>query len=67
MTARITIASILVALQAVIYVFGTAQHFWPALVCIAYLLATLAVRLLTQPKPPRRTFDAQWMLTSDWT
>ena len=63
MTARITIASILVALQAVIYVFGTAQHLWPALLCVAYLLATLAVRLLTQPKPPRRTFDAQWMLT----
>ena len=63
MTARITIASILVALQAVIYAFGTAHYVWPALLCVAYLLATLAVRLLSQPKPPRRTFDAQWMLT----
>ena len=63
MTARITIASILVALQAVIYAFGTAHHVWPGLLCVAYLLATLAVRLLTQPKPPRSTFDAQWMLT----
>lgn len=63
MTARIFIASILVVLQAVIYAFGTVHYIWPALLCIAYLLATLAVRLLSQPKPPRRTFDVQWMLT----
>ena len=63
MTARITIAAVLVALQAVSFAFGNTQQLWPAVLCTAYLLATVAVRLLTQPKPPRRTFDLQWMLT----
>ena len=63
MTARITIAIVLVALQVFIYMLGTANSGWPMVVSIAYLLATVTVRLLSQPKPPGRTFDAQWMLT----
>ena len=63
MTARITIAVVLVALQAVTLMFGQTFHLWPAVLCVAYLFATVAVRFLTQPKPPRQTFDAQWMLT----
>ena len=63
MTARITIAIVLVALQAFIYALGTANNGWPMALCVAYLLATVTVRLLSQPKPPGRTFDAQWVLT----
>jgi two-component system, NtrC family, sensor histidine kinase PilS len=63
MTARITIASVLLALQTLIYALGNASNVWSIAVCVGYLLATVLIRLLTQPKPPGRTFDAQWMLT----
>ena len=63
MTARITIAAVLVILQAIIYALGTPVSGWTIAVCVAYLLATVMVRLMTQPKPPGRTFDLQWMLT----
>lgn len=63
MTARITIASILVILQGFIHVFGTVNHGWSIAVCVAYLGATMVVRLVARPKPPGTTFDVQWMLT----
>ena len=63
MTARITIAVVLVALQSLIYALGSGSNGWSVAVCVAYLLATVMVRLLTQPKPPGGTFDMQWMLT----
>lgn len=63
MTARIIIASVLVALQAFIYALGNPHYLWPVVLCSTYLLATLVIRQLTQPKPPGRTFDVQWMLT----
>ncbi len=63
MTARVTIASVLVVLQAAIYAMGNVNNGWSIAVCIAYLCATLAVRLLARPKPPGSTFDAQWVST----
>ena len=63
MTARITIAVVLVGLQGLIYALGSSDNSWPMVVCVAYLLATVAVRLRTQPKPTGRTFDVYWMLT----
>ena len=63
MTARITIASVLLLLQAFIYALGNTNNGWPIAVCAAYLCATLLVWLLARPKPPGSTFDAQWMLT----
>jgi two-component system, NtrC family, sensor histidine kinase PilS len=63
MTARITIATILVVLQAFVYVFGTVNNGWSIAVCVAYLGATMMVRLVARPKPPGTTFDAQWALT----
>lgn len=63
MTARIAIASVLVLLQAFIYVFGNTSNLGSIAVCAAYLLATLAVRLWARPRPPSRTFDMQWVLT----
>ena len=63
MTARITIASLLVVLQAFIYALGNVNNGWPIAVCAAYLCATVIVWLMARPKPPGSTFDAQWMLT----
>ena len=63
MTARITIASVLVVLQAFIYALGNVNNGWSIAVCVAYLCATLLVWMMARPKPPGSTFDAQWMLT----
>ncbi len=63
MTARVAIATVLVLLQAIIYALGNNTSRGATAVCIAYLAATLAVRVLARPKPPRRAFDAQWLLT----
>lgn len=63
MTARVTIAAVLVILQAVIFALGNITNGWSIAVCIAYLCATLAVRLWARPRPPGSTFDAQWVLT----
>ena len=63
MSARVTIAGVLVVLQAFIYALGTVDNGWSILICLAYFLATLAVRVWASPKPPRGTFDAQWVST----
>ena len=63
MSARVTIAGVLVVLQAFIYALGTVDNGWSILICLAYFLATLAVRVWASPKPPRSTFDAQWVST----
>ena len=63
MTARITIASVLVVLQAFVYALGNVNNGWSIAVCVAYLCATIVVRLVARPKPPGSTFDAQWVLT----
>ena len=63
MTARITIASVLLLLQVFIYALGNANNGWSIAVCAAYLCATLLVGLLARPKPPGSMFDGQWMLT----
>ena len=63
MSARVAIASVLVVLQASIYALGNVSNSWSISVCIAYLVATLAVRLWARPKPPTSSFDAQWVST----
>ena len=63
MAARVTIAGVLVVLQAFLYALGNVGNGWSIAVCIAYLCATLAVQLLSQPQLPGNTFDAQWVST----
>ena len=63
MTARITIASVLVILQAFIYALGNVNNGWCVGVCAVYLCATIVTRLLARPKPVGSTCDAQWVLT----
>ena len=63
MTARVGIAAVLVVLQAFIYALGNNTTRAAVAVCIGYLFATLAVRVWARPRPPRRAFDLQWLLT----
>jgi len=63
MTARVGIAAVLVVLQAFIYALGSSTNRAAVAVCISYLFATLAVRVWARPRPPRRAFDMQWLLT----
>ena len=63
MTARVTIASVLLVLQGSIYALGQAVTNGMIMLCMAYFAATLVVRIWSQPKPPGSTFDAQWIST----
>ena len=63
MTARIAIASVLASLQIVIFVMGSGSSRVAVLVCSAYMLATMAVRIWGTARPPRSRFDTQWLLT----
>jgi two-component system sensor histidine kinase PilS (NtrC family) len=63
MTARVTIASVLLALQASIYALGQPVQELMVLLCVLYFAATLAVRAWAGPKRPGSTFDTQWLYT----
>ncbi|MEO7159340.1 MAG: ATP-binding protein [Polaromonas sp.] len=63
MSARVAIAGVLVILQVALQALGNAINYWTLAVCIAYLCATLAVQRWARPRPPRSTFDAQWIFT----
>lgn len=63
MTARVTIAVVLLLLQGSIYVLGQAVPGWLIGLCLLYLAATLGVRLLAKPRPPGQSFDPQWVST----
>ena len=57
MTARVAIAGVLIVLQAFIHALGNLGNRWSIAVCIAYLCATLGVRLWASPRPPRSSFE----------
>lgn len=64
MTARVMIAAVLLVLLGGTWLLMHApESHWTALLCAAYLVATVAVRVLGGPRPPGRTFDAQWAST----
>ncbi len=63
MSARVTIAAVLVILQGSIYALGSVPSRWAVVVCIGYLCATLAVLMLARPRPPSSNFDLQWLYT----
>lgn len=63
MAARVTLASVLLALQAFIYAIGQPVGKAMMVLCAAYFVATVIVRLWAQPKPPGSSFDAQWLST----
>ena len=63
MAARVTIAGVLLVLQAAIYALGQPVHSGIIALCLAYFFATIVVRMWARPKPPGSTFDAQWIAT----
>ena len=63
MTARVLIAVVLLLLQSFIYFLGNIADRLSIAVCIGYLFATVAVRMLSKPRPPSNVFGMQWLLT----
>lgn len=63
MTARVTLGLVLVLLQSVFYALSSIHDTLPLLICIAYFVAALVVRLAVRPRPMGKTFDAQWFGT----
>lgn len=63
MTARVGVAFILLVLLGAQMALGLvpAVGAWTVALCGAYLLASLAARLLTRPISPGPTFDPQWV------
>lgn len=63
MTARVMIAILLLTMQGFIFGLGQSANAWLIALCVAYLGATLAVRIFALPKPPGGPFDPQWVST----
>lgn len=63
MTARVTLGLVLLALQSTLLVLAQASSMLLVLVCGAYLAATLATRLLGQPRRLGPTLGLQWVAT----
>lgn len=64
MTARVMIALVLLTLLSSLYAIGpSAINDRLLILCAAYLVATLAVRMFGKPRPPGQTFDLQWIVT----
>ena len=63
MTARLTLAVVLLALQSTLYVLAQSHDKFLILVCGAYLVATLGTRALGRPRRLGRTFDPLWVST----
>lgn len=63
--ARVAIAAVLLVLVAALSTIGPQMPInrWLIGLCVVYLLAALAVRLLTRPLPPGQDFDPQWVYT----
>lgn len=63
MAARILIAGVLLLLLLYLRVMGQPPHGLALLVCIAYLVLTVWVRVLGRPVMPGARFDPQWLAT----
>ena len=66
MTARVTIALVLLVLLSTLYMLIGSVHGisdWLIGLAGSYLVATLAVRLFARPQPPGSAFDPQWVST----
>jgi two-component system sensor histidine kinase PilS (NtrC family) len=50
MTARVTLGIVFVLLQSGIFLLSSVQRSTPLLICVAYLIAALIVRLTAQPQ-----------------
>jgi two-component system, NtrC family, sensor histidine kinase PilS len=63
MTARATLGLVLAIFQAGILALTPQSSRAPLVICLAYFVAALAVRLNERPQQLQSTFDAQWLRT----
>lgn len=63
MTARLMVAALLLVLHALGMYFRGSLSVELLALCTAYLLVTLATRLLLAPVPPGRRFEPYWLFT----
>ncbi len=65
MSARVAIAVVLTLLLTTLFALVPVLNVnrWLIGLCLAYLAATLAVRVFAQPAAPGHTFDPQWVST----
>ncbi len=63
MTARVTLGATLVLVQGGIFFLSPAHGGASLLICLAYLVAALVVRIKTRPQQLGNTFDALWLRT----
>lgn len=63
MTARVMIAFALLLLLGSMYQLNSIGKPWLLLLCVAYLLQTLLLRLLARPRSAGTTYDTQWLWT----
>ena len=63
MTARLTLALVLLTLQSTLYVLGQSHDRLLILVCGVYLIATMGTRSLGKPRRLGHTFDPLWAST----
>lgn len=63
MTARATLGLVLTIFQGGILVLTPQLSGTPLVICVAYFMAALTVRLTGRPQLLRQTFDAQWLRT----
>lgn len=61
MTARVMLGLVLLLLQATLYTLGQAPNAWLVLLCGAYFIATLMVRVAPRPRRMGHTFDQSWL------
>lgn len=63
MTARATLGGVLVLLQVSLLGLATAPSLTPLVICAAYLMATLAERVMSAPKQSGLRFNGTWLRT----
>lgn len=63
MTARATLGGVLVVLQASLLGLASAPSLTPLLICLAYMVATLAERMMSAPKQLGLRFKGAWLRT----
>jgi two-component system, NtrC family, sensor histidine kinase PilS len=61
MTARFSIALVLLALQIVVFALSPSHNRWLIVICSVYAAATLAVRVFFKQRQLGRTFDPRWL------
>jgi two-component system sensor histidine kinase PilS (NtrC family) len=63
MTGRVALGLTFTLLHAGIYLMSSTSNRWPLLICLAYVMAALLVRVLAQPQRLSARLDGQWAPT----